>query len=59
MVQIHELPQAFVKSYQYLHGLQTFKPEDEAKFVTNLAKISHSQIKVGLQLTVYIIMRGL
>lgn len=57
MVQIHELPQAFVKSYQYLHGLQTFKPEDEA-FV-NLAKISHSQIKVGLQLTVYIIMRGL
>lgn len=57
MVQIHEFPQAFVKSYQYLHGLQTFKPEDEA-FV-NLAKISHSQIKVGLQLTVYIIMRGL
>lgn len=57
MVQIHKLPQAFVKSYQYLHGLQTFKPEDEA-FV-NLAKISHSQIKVGLQLTVYIIMRGL
>lgn len=57
MVQIHELPQAFVKSYQYLHGLQTFKPEEEA-FV-NLAKISHSQIKVGLQLTVYIIMRGL
>lgn len=57
MVQIHELPQAFVKSYQYLHDLQTFKPEDEA-FV-NLAKISHSQIKVGLQLTVYIIMRGL
>lgn len=57
MVQIHELPQAFVKSYQYQHGLQTFKPDNEA-FV-NLAKISHSQIKVGLQLTVYIIMRGL